>query len=171
MALVTALSSATTDSYVSEEEFDAHVEIRGVTLTGDPDKEVILRLASVWVDGFADWTGTRVLNTQAREWPRTNSTFRDGSPVPSEDVPSHIKTAQMDATIYEIQNPGTLGGSVILSDVPRTESVNAGGVTTNYRVISDSRLARPIILQCEDILKPLLPTDGKGGFFRAIGGA
>ena len=61
------------------------------TVSGDADRHDALVKASVDLDRYFKFRGKKLGDTQSPEWPRTNSTYDDGTLI--EGVPEEVKVA------------------------------------------------------------------------------
>lgn len=163
MIVETGSGLAGADSYVSEAEFDAYVEARGLTPTAGADVEAALVRASAWIDWrfAARFSGIRLKGRlQGLAWPRQYGVDRDGYAVAADAVPVEIKHATIEAALREMAAPGSLAPDVT-ADSSLVKREKLGSIEVEYAVPTAS-LSGPVFSQIDGILAPLLGPGGPG---------
>ncbi|MGK5040439.1 DnaT-like ssDNA-binding protein [Janthinobacterium sp. GB1R12] len=93
---------ADAESYASVAAADARCASLGMTswaALADADKEIALRKAALFMATYRTrWTGRRVYQHQALDWPRYNVVV-DGFTVPSTSVPADVVNACVDLAV------------------------------------------------------------------------
>lgn len=107
MALDTTIGGASSDSYVTLEEYEAYITSAiDLNFNGhghDDDHEKHLRRAAQYLRRNFRWIGTQQYQTQARAWPRLTDKLVDGWPVDPDTIPQAVKDAQCElAYIFEV---------------------------------------------------------------------
>jgi hypothetical protein len=118
------------NSYVSESEFDAYCEDRGLTpATGDVEPALVR--ATTALDGHyhTQYPGYRTYGReQGLEWPRTGAYDYEGNVIGDDEIPQEIKDATCEMCIRELTEPG-----VMTPDLGRpVQSIQAGSVGITY---------------------------------------
>ena len=180
MAIDTTLGGATTEGYVDANAVIAyalkHVDRYNAIRTANAEQviEPAIRRATAWVDGLGMdpanekshvWPGNRKTGSQRREWPRANATYVDGTPLDSDTVPPAILDSTCEAACYDITNPNTLHGSIILSEV--TKSSKTGPLSESTMGAKTIEEARACLTLVKDYLASILqePNDSSNFMF------
>lgn len=113
------------------------------------DQDVALRQATQYIDTFGSgrWVGTRVLETQALDWPRAGATTVDDFAVDSDVVPESVRraaaelalrVAKGDTILPDLDEPGTIASeSVKLGPIEESISYLGGkGQLKQYTVVA-----------------------------------
>lgn len=151
MALVTTPGAVDADSYATLAAADAYFLARGIaTWTGtDAVKEAALRRATTYLDNQyrGRWKGYKTAQTQALAWPRIgsggDSRFRspgdtfavygvvdaDGFEIPTNEVPTQIKNATIEAALLAIAGTTTLEPVLARGGMIKSEQVGPIAVT------------------------------------------
>ena len=148
MALVVETGSGATnsESYASVADADAYFTARAGTTTwaaaSTASKEQALRDATTYLDLTYGprWVGRRVHESQALDWPRQFISDRDGFPVDSDEIPTRIKYATIEAALMalsenllpDIAEPGSI----------LEEEVKVGPVEQRIKYSSRSQIKR-----------------------------
>jgi len=114
MALIATVGGADTNSYVTLDEAESYFENR--VHAGDwenvEDQEAALVTASLTIDWYVKWKGTRVAETQAMQWPRSG-VYDDRGELYSESVvPQKVKTAVFEFALSSIGSDRTADGDL-----------------------------------------------------------
>ena len=123
----TGLDSA--ESYISVAELRAYATARGIDLTPkvDLDCEIALRNSTMWIDTWKRYKATRLLASQALEFPRAGLTDWSGFAV--DGVPKRVKDACAELAIRSVQ------GITLAPDQSRdafVKSESVGPISTTY---------------------------------------
>src|SRR6187402_1351463 len=123
------------NSYVTVLEFQDWLTARGIALTGDPEQQLIK--AMDYLESLS-FVGEPVQCDQSLQWPRY-CVWIDNCYFPSNQIPSQLKTAQMQtAQSIDIGNDP-------LSTLPRlTSSVTVGPISVTYEKGSNSATIRSV---------------------------
>lgn len=169
MALIvedgTGLADA--ESYVSVAVFKTYCLGRGMDITGMTDAiiEQKLRLAADYVDGRWEFKGTRLLSTQALEFPRDSLVDRSGHTITG--VPKRLKDAVCDlaqAAYAEGDLFSNLdrGGRVVSETVgPISTTYAADAPATKVFDAAESKL-RPYMSDPHEGIAPYSGTEAEG---------
>lgn len=147
------------DTYASVAQADARCAALGGTdwaLRTDADKEVALRNATQFMlaNYRQRWTGRRVYQTQALDWPRWNVVV-DGFPVLSSVVPVEVVNACIDLAAR------AASGTELMPDLERAiKQDTVGPITTIYE---DGSPERPRYTAVDHALAPYLRGSGTSG--------
>jgi len=120
ITLVVEDGTAKTDSntYISladaETYFLGHYYASDWNGATDPNKNIVLAMATRILDQWVTWYGQRATKDQALEWPRYGVVDRDGWQFDSNIVPEFLKRATAELALYLLRedttvNPETLG--------------------------------------------------------------
>ena len=170
MALVveTGAGLDDSDSYISLADARALAEKYGITLPAlDADAEVALRQGAQYVDlqepGFC---GSRLVDTQAMAWPRTETVNAYGQTIAAGAMPKQLGIAQ----VYAAAEYGA-GTDVRATDDGKavaSEEVT-GAVAVSY--FNNGKTGSTVtITKCLDALSPLLVCASNGFEFRVSRG-
>ena len=162
MALVveTGAGLADSDSYISLSDARAFAAKYGVTLPAlDADAEVALRQGAQYVDlQESCFCGSRLVDTQAMAWPRTETVNAYGQIVAAGAMPKQLGMAQ----VYAAAEYG-VGTDVRATDDGKavaSEEVT-GAVAVSY--FNNGKTGATVtITKCLDALKPLLVCASNG---------
>jgi hypothetical protein len=160
------------NSGVSEAEFEAYCEDRGLTPTAGADALTALVRATAWVEAKfgVRFPGTRLKGrSQGLSFPTKYATDRYGFEIADDVVPVEYKYAICEAALREMASPGSLA--------PDVATGAAGGAIkrlrqklgpieeeTEYAVSSGGeRSTDPIFPMIEGILAPLINRPGVSG--------
>ena len=164
MALIVETGAGITDanSYLSESDFEAYCEDRGLTFSGDVEPALVR--ATAWIEARygARFSGSPLNGRgQGLSWPRSGATDRAGNAIPSNEVPIEIKRAAAEATLREVKTPGSLmpdqtgGGAAV-------KRKKLGSMEVEYAVADGAAAAAPSFPLIDGILTPLLGGFGAG---------
>ena len=96
IAIVATAKATNANSYVTLADAETYLEGRLAVTTWDADtddnKNRSLRMSTDILDAYG-WEGSRTTQAQRLEWPRANTTDRDGWGYSSDTVPRPIKEA------------------------------------------------------------------------------
>ena len=120
------VGAATTTSYVSVLEADQYFADRLHSTAWDTstEQEAALVTASQQLDWYVIWLGTRVDNTQAMGWPRTDVLSKFGTAYSATDIPKEVKQA-----VYELALSSLALDRTADSDLAGLSMVQAGPLT------------------------------------------
>lgn len=170
MSLVveTGAGLADSESYISLADARTMAAKYGITLPAlDSDAEVALRQGAQYVDlqesGFC---GSRLVDTQAMAWPRTETVNAYGQIVAAGAMPKQLGMAQ----VYAAAEYGA-GTDVRATDDGKAVASEAvtGAVAVSY--FNNGKTGSTVtITKCLDALKPLLVCASNGFEFRVSRG-
>jgi len=173
LTVETGTGSATADSYISEadaitylDKYAASGSSNVFTAASTAAAEIALRNATRTIDSmFAlRFKGSRLLETQALQWPRVGVVTNDNFAVDSDSVPALVKHATCELALRFIADssghdtsrltpdqdkPGAILEERLKADVVETE--------THYAGASQQKLYKIVA----DLLGPLLYSAGK----------
>jgi hypothetical protein len=72
------------------------------------------------------WAGTKTLNTQPLEWPRSGASDRDGNTLADDDIPTEIREGTYEMAIVLVQNSGAQAGS------PSVRTISTGKTSVTF---------------------------------------
>lgn len=78
---------------------------------GDPDKEMLLMMATQSLDSLMIWRGSIVSVTQALSWPRTGVYDNEGRLIASNIVPQNVKWATAEMAFHISQGKSASAGT------------------------------------------------------------
>jgi hypothetical protein len=162
---------AGSESYISVAELDTYVSGRNYSYTDTPStaaKEGGLRLATEYIDTNYRFNGTRLLSTQALEFPRDGLT--DWSSMEITGVPARVKNATAELA-FRVAN-----GEVLFSDLQRAgmvKSESVGPISVTYMdgapagtsFIAVDRALSQYVRDTKAVGAPYYNTDAVGSFF------
>lgn len=170
MALVleTGAGLPNSNSYATEAMADAYAADRGNTTWTDSadDKEAALIRATAAIDAqyrgrFAGWrTNNR---DQALEWPRADAYDADDNLIDSDEIPTEIIQATIEAAFRELASPGAM-----MPDLDRggdIKRLQAGSVSVEYSASASVRTAFTLI---DGILSRLFRNVATGLYGRTV---
>lgn len=103
------------DNYGTVQGFkDYHTERGRAAIIAEFDDQEItaaLLVASEWIDGryFSNFVGLKTgRREQVREWPRVGTFDNEANPLPTDEVPREVEYATYEATLVQLQSPGSL---------------------------------------------------------------
>lgn len=152
MTLVTTVSGSSSDSYVTHDEYLDYVR-RNIDpeFSGDSVQDLVhLRRAAQANDRrySSHFLGWRTIENQALEWPRYTTTLIKGRLVPSDEVPSGVKQAQMEMA-YLLSSGGVDAFPLIEGAVVEEQ---VGPIKTKFQ----GGYSRPRLTVIEETLRPYL---------------
>lgn len=150
------------DAMISASDFEAYCESMGRTVAADDDAvEAAIRRASTYIsNGFSFRGLRRGGRAQIQAWPRTSVVTDEGWSVDYTSIPREVAAAVAEAALYELQSPGGLSPTVVLTD--RIVSERIGPIATEYAPTgNDIGAARPVLTILSDLLAPLLASGGR----------
>lgn len=148
----------TAESYASVAEATAYHTARGnaawAALASDAIREQCLRNASAYMIGEyrLRWSGVRLNDVQALDWPRSLVPRRDtavGAYYPNDAVPVEVKNACASLALRASTGP------LHKDQTQRKSSVTIGPISTTYE--AGSKIA-PTYSEVDAMLKPMLTT-------------
>ena len=153
---------ADAESYVSVADAGAYAAARGLPfdVTGAPAialAEQALRRATEWIDAKYGprFAGTWAVDGQALAWPRLYASYRLTS-LPSDEVPSQVVAATIQAAVRELASPGSLSPDITTGKIKKRVRVE-GAVEVEYAVGSGGVASQtPIVSIIDGILAPLI---------------
>jgi hypothetical protein len=162
MALSVESGSGASDSesYASVEDAAAYASARGLTFdTADTEAcEAALRRATTWLDGKyrTRYPGCRVNGRdQALEWPRMYACDAEGNEIATDEIPSEIVNATIEAAVRELASPGSLNPDVVPGKVKK--SARVGDIAVEYAVGTRNAYdQRPVVGVIDGILSSLI---------------
>ncbi len=139
MTLDSTIGGAAANSYASVSEADAYFATRlyadSWTDAGTSEKEQALITTTQEIESYYH-PGTRVSTTQALQWPRYNVYF-DGLILSSETIPTLLKYAQYEGSIYLLANTSVLE----VSELRMFDNLKVGSIDiTPHHPVSTPRL-------------------------------
>tara|TARA_R110002020_G_scaffold128335_5_gene287613 strand:+ start:4578 stop:5117 length:540 start_codon:yes stop_codon:yes gene_type:complete len=154
--------SATADSYISEanaitylDKYAASGSSNVFTAASTANAEIALRSATRTIDAmFAmRFKGSRLLGTQALQWPRVGAVTNDNYAIDSDAVPALVKNATCELALRFIadstghdtsrltpdqENPGAILREKLKADVVETETEYGGASQQkHYKIVAD----------------------------------
>lgn len=143
-------------SYLTVAELTQILEDAGltITLTTDPEKQAALNRMTLILDSFAQWTGKRLLTTQALEWPRSEAYYNDGTAIATTVIPPEIKKALAYFVYYS--NSGIDVIPVREGAQIKSESSAISGAVSESKEYWYSSKTTPEISEIKMILRRLL---------------
>ena len=152
MALVIEDGSqvAGANSYVTSAEIEAYADLRGITLTNDP--EVLAIKAMDYVESLR-YAGSKVAQTQPLQWPR-DGVYIDGFSVSESTIPNELKNGQMAVAIAIDSDADPLGNVE-----PAVKKEKVGSLEVEYQ---DGAGNESIAKSINAALQKLLATGGSG---------
>lgn len=152
--------------YGSDEAFEAWLDENGYALSSGLDPAILRQRGSSYVDGLY---GSRFPGVptggyaQERAFPRTGVTVYSDD-VPSNIVPAQVEAASYYAAYYEDQNPGSL--SVGITPSKQVKRTKLEGLEKEYFEPKDGGVTGATLLlsAVEGLLAPLL-SDGSPAIF------
>lgn len=109
----------------------------------DDDKKRALAMASDWIDRSTDWTGTKTVDTQPRDWPRDGATDQcTGESIADGTVPDELAEATFWLAGEIVVDPTIADGSGEGSNIKKVEAGSAKVTyfTQTQGSASDTRL-------------------------------
>lgn len=125
MALDATVGGASSNSYVTLFEADEYFFDRAHAGDWDnvDDQESLLVTASLTLDWYVTWKGTRAVETQSMQWPRSD-VYDDRGELYAEDViPQKVKTAVFELALSSTEADRTADG-----DLAGLSKVKAGSL-------------------------------------------
>lgn len=170
----TGAGSSTSDSYASLADAAEYASARGLTfaITGDDEAlaEQALRRATTWLDGYtlSRLPGLRTnLRDQALQWPRVGVVDREGNAIESDEIPTEIINACIEAAVREKASPGSLSPDVTPGQIAKRERVE-GVIDVEYFGTGSIAGQKPVATVIDDILASLLGPRSSGLFGRTV---
>lgn len=105
MALDASVGSLTANSYVTEEEADAYFLERSnaTAWSTSTQKEELLITHSRLLDWMLQFKGAKVSELQSMQFPRTGVELPSGYSVPSDIIPTEVKTAVFELALMALE--------------------------------------------------------------------
>lgn len=133
------------NSYVSVAEADSYLAFSAQraswAVLSTPDKEANLVQAVRALDVSVVWKGTPVETTQPRAWPRSGVVL-NGELYPDNQVPSQVKTAQMELAAMMMQGDRTADpDSAGISEM----SIGKGALSVTFDKTTTPTILGPVI--------------------------
>lgn len=104
MSLDATVGGTTANSYVTLAEATTYYTDRAHSSAWEDfeDKSDVLVTASLMLDWYMPWKGSKTDSTQSMEWPRSDVLLRDGTEVAVDTIPSYIKTAVFELALFSL---------------------------------------------------------------------
>jgi hypothetical protein len=119
-----------TDTYATLAEANAYATLRGWTdwaALSDPQKELRLTEAAVYLDQSYTWKGRVTLTTQPMSWPRYEVYDKEGRLLKSDLIPQRLKDAQIELARLASE------GLVTNDTQGEVKSIQAGSVGITFK--------------------------------------
>lgn len=110
------------ESYASVAQADAIISAHGLAANwsalADEAKEAALRAATMWIDASFShrFSGVRLYETQALEWPRGFAAYARGVSIPSESVPVAVVKACCLAAAEHVSSSAFAASQLVASE-------------------------------------------------------
>lgn len=133
VTLVTTVSGASANSYVTLAQADAYFDERlnadDWTDQGDNDQKKALVMAARRLDQV-NWKGYKATSGQALAWPRSDLEDKDGYTVASDTIPQQIQDAQCELALAILASDDFLADT----GLEGFESVKVGPISVDPRI-------------------------------------
>ena len=87
------------NTFISLEDVKSYADLRGIDYPADNELSQNIILAGDYLNSLC-WKGGLVIASQSMSWPRSD-VFAFGEILPNNEIPSNIKSAQIEATLAQ----------------------------------------------------------------------
>lgn len=154
MTLITTISGADTNCYVTLAEITAHFTERGWTVPDAATLEQQAIRATDYIDANYEFIGRRATRDQARQWPRYYERAVAGWHLDSTTIPAKVKQAIFELT-YRLGQNDSLFDTIKHGAIVRKKS-KVGPVETDLEYSQSTTMDRPKFPAVDALLAPFV---------------